>query len=160
MNSIFFATLLNKTIYFFKTPPPLCNSDHNVIHLLPTYRSVFKTCKPKMQTVKVWTRGKKRRAERLLSLYGLGKSSLKTQAFIVQWNQSQITFLSVSTLLSPRKLLSDIQIINRILLKVSGNVSGGRELTLYLATWQVFVMLNRTSISKWERQRAEQDLST
>ncbi len=42
-----------------KTRPPLCNSDHNVIHVLPTYRSFFKTCKPELQTVKVWTRGKK-----------------------------------------------------------------------------------------------------
>lgn len=34
---------------------PLSNSDHNVVHLIPSYRSVFKTCKPEYKTVNIWT---------------------------------------------------------------------------------------------------------
>lgn len=40
--------------YTAKIRPPLCNSDHNVIHLLPIYRSVFKTSKPEIQKMKIW----------------------------------------------------------------------------------------------------------
>lgn len=36
----------------------LSNSDHNIIHLLPTYRSVLNSCKPETQTVKAWTSDK------------------------------------------------------------------------------------------------------
>lgn len=36
----------------------LNNSDHNVIQLLPTYRSVFKSSKPEIQSVKLWSSDK------------------------------------------------------------------------------------------------------
>lgn len=48
-----------KNAYIAKARAALGNSDHNVIHLLPSYRSVFKSCKPEIQTVKVWTSDKK-----------------------------------------------------------------------------------------------------
>jgi hypothetical protein len=35
--------------------PPLGGSDHNCIHLLPTYRQKLKTVKPVTKTIKVWT---------------------------------------------------------------------------------------------------------
>lgn len=35
--------------------PPLSNSDHNVVQLIPTYRTVLKSSKPYTKTVKVWT---------------------------------------------------------------------------------------------------------
>ncbi len=38
-----------------KSKPPLSNSDHNVVHLIPSYKSVFKTCKPEHKMVNVWT---------------------------------------------------------------------------------------------------------
>ena len=47
-----------KDAYTARARPPLKNSDHNVIQLLPTYRSVFKSIKPVTQTVKVWTNDK------------------------------------------------------------------------------------------------------
>ncbi|KAK0143498.1 hypothetical protein N1851_018336 [Merluccius polli] len=44
-----------KDAYKARAKPPLSNSDHNAIHLLPTYRSVFKSSKPEIRTVKVWS---------------------------------------------------------------------------------------------------------
>lgn len=44
-----------KNAYVAKARPPLGNSDHNVVHLLPTYRSVFKTCKPVTKVIKTWS---------------------------------------------------------------------------------------------------------
>lgn len=41
--------------YTARAKSPLANSDHNAIHLLPTYRSVFKSSKPEIRTVKVWS---------------------------------------------------------------------------------------------------------
>lgn len=48
-----------KDAYTAKARAPLGNADHNVIHLLPTYRSVFKTSKPEVKTVQRWTNDKK-----------------------------------------------------------------------------------------------------
>lgn len=45
-----------KRIYSKAKAPPLSNSDHNTVHLIPTYKSVFKTCKPGHKTVNVWTK--------------------------------------------------------------------------------------------------------
>ena len=47
-----------KDAYSARAKPPLSNSDHNVVHLLPTYRSVFKSRKPEIRTVKVWSNDK------------------------------------------------------------------------------------------------------
>lgn len=44
-----------KQAYTAKARPPLKDSDHIVIHLLPTYRSVFKSTKPEKHTIKLWT---------------------------------------------------------------------------------------------------------
>ncbi|KAK0137907.1 hypothetical protein N1851_025875 [Merluccius polli] len=44
-----------KDAYTARAKPPLSNSDHNTIHLLPTYRSVFKSSKPEIRTLKVWS---------------------------------------------------------------------------------------------------------
>ncbi len=44
-----------KNAYAAKSKPPLSNSDHNVVHLIPSYKSVFKTCKPEYKMVNVWT---------------------------------------------------------------------------------------------------------
>ncbi|KAG1940176.1 hypothetical protein F2P79_016894 [Pimephales promelas] len=44
-----------KNAYVSRAKPPLSNSDHNVVHLIPTYRTVLKSCKPHTKTVKVWT---------------------------------------------------------------------------------------------------------
>ena len=44
-----------KDAYTARAKPPLSNSDHNAIHLLSTYRSVFKSSKPEIRTVKVWS---------------------------------------------------------------------------------------------------------
>ncbi len=44
-----------KNAYAAKSKPPLSNSDHNVVHLIPSYKSVFKTCKPEHKMVNVWT---------------------------------------------------------------------------------------------------------
>lgn len=48
----------SKDAYTIRARPPLKNSDHNVIQLLPMYRSVFKSNKLETQIVKVWTDGK------------------------------------------------------------------------------------------------------
>lgn len=42
-----------KGAYSAKSEPPLCNSDHNTIHLIPSYKSIFKSCKPVHKTVNV-----------------------------------------------------------------------------------------------------------
>lgn len=44
-----------KNAYVAKSKPPISNSDHNVVHLIPSYRSVFKTCRPEYKTVNIWT---------------------------------------------------------------------------------------------------------
>lgn len=44
-----------KGAYTARARPPLSNSDHNTIQLLPTYRSLFKSNKPELRTVKVWS---------------------------------------------------------------------------------------------------------
>ena len=41
--------------YSAKPKPPLSNSDHNTIHLIPAYNSVFKSSKPEHKTVNVWS---------------------------------------------------------------------------------------------------------
>ena len=41
--------------YSAKPKPPLSNSDHNTIHLIPAYKSVFKSSKPEHKTVNVWS---------------------------------------------------------------------------------------------------------
>lgn len=47
-----------KDAYAARPRPPLSNSDRNVIQLLPTYRSLIKSSKPELQTVKVWSSDK------------------------------------------------------------------------------------------------------
>lgn len=44
-----------KNAYVDKPKAPLSNSDHNVLHLIPSYESVFKTYKPEYKTVNIWT---------------------------------------------------------------------------------------------------------
>lgn len=44
-----------KDAYVAKARPPLGNSDHNAVHLLPIYRSVFKSNKPASKVVNVWS---------------------------------------------------------------------------------------------------------
>lgn len=41
--------------YIAKPKPPLANSDHNVIHLIPTYKTMLKRSKPQVKTVTLWT---------------------------------------------------------------------------------------------------------
>ncbi len=44
-----------KKAYTAKAKPPLSNSDHNMIHLILTYRTVFKSSKPEVKTISVWS---------------------------------------------------------------------------------------------------------
>lgn len=44
-----------KNAYTAKSKPPLANSDHNTIHLIPTYKSLLKRSKPQLKTVMVWS---------------------------------------------------------------------------------------------------------
>lgn len=44
-----------KNAYTAKPKPPLANSDHNTIQLIPTYKTVLKQNKPRTKTVAVWT---------------------------------------------------------------------------------------------------------
>ncbi len=37
-----------------RAKPPLANSDHNVVHLIPTYESCFKSIKPQLKTAHIW----------------------------------------------------------------------------------------------------------
>lgn len=41
--------------YIATAKAPLSNSDHNVIHLIPIYRSVLRRSKPIVRTVKIWS---------------------------------------------------------------------------------------------------------
>lgn len=41
--------------YVSRAKPPLSNSDHKTIHLIPTYKTALKRRKPLRKTVKVWT---------------------------------------------------------------------------------------------------------
>lgn len=44
-----------KNAYVAKPKPPLANSDHNAIHLIPTYETMLKRRKPQVETVTVWS---------------------------------------------------------------------------------------------------------
>jgi len=44
-----------KKAYEARVKPPLANSDHNTIHLIPTYRTMLKRSKPCMKEVTVWS---------------------------------------------------------------------------------------------------------
>lgn len=44
-----------KKAYEARAKPPLANSDHNTIHLIPTYRTMLKRSKPCMREVTVWS---------------------------------------------------------------------------------------------------------
>ena len=44
-----------KGAYRAKVLPPLANSDHSTVHLMPTYKSAFKSSKPIQKTVLQWT---------------------------------------------------------------------------------------------------------
>lgn len=44
-----------KDAYVARSKPPLANSDHNTIHLIPTYKSMLKRSKPQTKTVTVWS---------------------------------------------------------------------------------------------------------
>ena len=41
--------------YTAKIKPPIANSDHDTVHLIPTYRPVLKRSKPELKTVNVWS---------------------------------------------------------------------------------------------------------
>ena len=43
-----------KNAYIAKPLPPLSNSDHNTVQLIPMYKTVFKRSKPQTKTVTVW----------------------------------------------------------------------------------------------------------
>ncbi len=45
-----------KSAYSARPNPPLSNSDHNTVHLIPTYKSVLKSSKPQIKTVSVWSK--------------------------------------------------------------------------------------------------------
>lgn len=47
-----------KDAYSARARPPLGNSDHKVIHLLPVYWSIFKLNKPVLHQVNVWSQEK------------------------------------------------------------------------------------------------------
>lgn len=38
-----------------KALPPLANSDHSTVHLLPIYKSVFKSSKPQLKNMLQWS---------------------------------------------------------------------------------------------------------
>lgn len=40
-----------------KIKPPLSTSDHNIVHLIPTYKTALKRNKPLVKTVTVWDEG-------------------------------------------------------------------------------------------------------
>ncbi|KAK0144622.1 hypothetical protein N1851_016964 [Merluccius polli] len=44
-----------KNAYVAKPKAPLANSDHNAIHLIPTYKTMLKRSKPQVKTVTVWS---------------------------------------------------------------------------------------------------------
>lgn len=48
-----------KDAYTARVRPPLSNSDHNVIQLLPTYRSALKSNKPELNTINMWSTDKR-----------------------------------------------------------------------------------------------------
>ena len=41
--------------YIAKIKPPIANSDHDTVHLIPKYRPVLKRSKPVLKTVNVWS---------------------------------------------------------------------------------------------------------
>lgn len=43
-----------KNAYTAKVKPPLGPSDHNTVHLIPTYKSLLKSNKPQVNTVYIW----------------------------------------------------------------------------------------------------------
>lgn len=43
-----------KNAYTAKVKPPLGSSDHNTVHLIPTYKSLLKSNKPQVKTVYIW----------------------------------------------------------------------------------------------------------
>lgn len=43
-----------KMLIQLKTTPPLGSSDHNTVHLIPTYKSLLKSSKPQVKTVYIW----------------------------------------------------------------------------------------------------------
>ncbi|CAL9690973.1 unnamed protein product [Knipowitschia caucasica] len=44
-----------KNAYTAKQLPPIANSDHVTVHLLPTYRTALKSAKPQKKTVLQWS---------------------------------------------------------------------------------------------------------
>lgn len=45
--------------YTSRSKPPVANSDHNVIHLIPTYLTKLKSSKPQKKMISVWTKDNK-----------------------------------------------------------------------------------------------------
>lgn len=41
--------------YTVKVNPPLANSDHNTVHLIPVYRTLLKSNKPRNKVVRLWS---------------------------------------------------------------------------------------------------------
>lgn len=48
-----------KNTYISKFKPPILNSDHNVVHMIPIYKNKFKSCKPVKKVMQNWTNGSK-----------------------------------------------------------------------------------------------------
>ena len=44
-----------KNAYRARSKPPLSNSDHNTVHLMPTYKTVFKSSKPQTKSIYEWS---------------------------------------------------------------------------------------------------------
>ena len=60
-----------KNTYTAKPKPPLSNSDHNTVQLIPVYKTVLKRSKPQTKTVTVWDRDI-RDIKRSIPLHELG----------------------------------------------------------------------------------------
>lgn len=48
-----------KDAYISKCRPPILNSDHNVIHMIPVYKTKFKRTKPEKKVIRIWTNDSK-----------------------------------------------------------------------------------------------------
>lgn len=44
-----------KHAYTAIAKPPLSNADHNTVHLIPTYKTALKSCKPLVKSINAWS---------------------------------------------------------------------------------------------------------
>ncbi len=51
--------------------PPLANSDHDTVQLIPVYRTLLKSCKPVNKVVRLWAFGENWDFKGLFFVYGL-----------------------------------------------------------------------------------------